>query len=63
MVEDVRGGCANDIGVIRASVAGTVPECGGFSGGMAACGVRVVSGEGVLKPDVGDAEFVLPGMG
>ena len=32
VVEDVRDGCANDIGVILASVAGSVPECGGFSG-------------------------------
>ncbi len=32
-----------------------------FFEGMAACGARVVSGEGVLKPGVGDAEFVLPG--
>ena len=60
-VEDVRDGCADDIGVIRTSVAGTVPEYGGFSGGMASCGVRVVSGEGVLKQGVGEAEFVLPG--
>ena len=61
VVEDVRDGCANDIGVILASAA-----CAGFGGvisGMAACGVCVVSGAGLPEQGVGEAEFVLPGMG
>ena len=61
MVEGIGYSCAGEIGVILASAA-----CAGFGGvisGMAACGVCVVSGAGLPEPGVGEAEFVLPGIG
>ena len=61
-IEGIGSGFASCIGIFRASVS-SAGFGGVISGGMAACGVWVVSGAGLSEQGASDTELIFPWMG